>query len=61
MILDEPSLGCITFKDFSRENYIQVSLRGGPVAEVQIPEPGTLAMFGLGIAGLGFAVRRKRV
>ena len=25
----------------------------------QIPEPGTLALFGLGLAGLGFARRRK--
>jgi hypothetical protein len=28
--------------------------------ELQIPEPGTLAIFGLGLAGLGFA-RRKRM
>jgi hypothetical protein len=26
----------------------------------QIPEPGTLAIFGLGLAGLGFARRRRR-
>ncbi|NQV22680.1 MAG: PEP-CTERM sorting domain-containing protein, partial [Rhodospirillales bacterium] len=24
-----------------------------------IPEPGTLALFGLGLAGIGFARRRK--
>ncbi len=59
MILDQPSLQCITFKDYSRENYIEVSLRGQTQAEVQIPEPGTLAIFGLGLAGLGFAARRK--
>lgn len=60
MVLDEPSLGCITFKDYSRENYIQVTLRGQTQADVQIPEPGTLAMFGFGLASLGFAARRKR-
>ena len=26
---------------------------------VQVPEPGTLAIFGLGLVGLGFARRRK--
>jgi hypothetical protein len=31
---------------------------GGPSS---IPEPGTLALFGLGIAGLGFARRRRLV
>lgn len=51
---------CEGIIDSSRQNFVQVSLRGGPLAEAQIPEPGTLAMFGFGIAGLGFAARRKR-
>ena len=31
------------------------------VRQAAIPEPGTLALFGLGLAGLGFARRRVRV
>jgi hypothetical protein len=31
----------------------------GPTVTNDVPEPGTLALFGLGIAGLGFARRRK--
>ena len=27
--------------------------------QVRLPEPGTLALFGLGLAGLGFAMRRR--
>ena len=29
------------------------------VREVRIPEPGTFAIFGLGLAGLGLARRKK--
>ncbi len=29
------------------------------VVDAQVPEPATLTLFGLGLAGLGFARRRK--
>jgi len=45
MATDTSSLGLIT------------QFTTGPVNPV--PEPGTLALFGLGLAGLGFAQRRK--
>lgn len=60
IVLDDTTGVCASRFDTSTTNFVQVSLRGGPLAEVKIPEPGTLAMFGFGIAGLGLAARRKR-
>ena len=33
----------------------------GNAVATQLPEPGTLALFGLGLLGLGIAVRRRRL
>jgi len=51
--------GTITFLDevIARQSGTGVSFKIGNVAEV--PEPGTLALFGLGLLGMGVARRRK--
>jgi hypothetical protein len=50
--------------------FVNVFGKGGGLSHVQlygveretnVPEPGTLALFGLGVLGLGFAQRRKKV
>ena len=47
------------FTSFAVGNYLAGILAGGPVeVSISVPEPATLALFGIGLAGLGFS-RRK--
>ena len=49
-------IGRIVFR-----NVGHMVLDGVKFETVAVPEPGTLALFGLGLMGLGFARRRKVV
>jgi hypothetical protein len=40
--------------DFRSDSYVFATAR-------KVPEPGTLALFGIGLAGMGLARRRKKV
>ena len=49
-------------QDFNATQIIPTSSLSIPNAvDVQIPEPGTLAVLGLGLACLGYSLRRRRV
>ncbi len=54
--------GSFGFYNFSQPNVRYAGITEELVIErEQLPEPGTLAIFGLGLAGLGLMRRRKRV
>ncbi len=66
-LLDDPlcaaagaSSGCFGFSTIEQQqNIFQVSL-DITTETFDVPEPGSMALLGLGLAGLGFGARRKR-
>ena len=60
VVSDMGAIGQLTIRDpFNPINVLFDNITFGN-AVAQLPEPGTLALFGLGLLGLGVAVRRRR-
>jgi len=59
-IIDEPNFQLRYYKPSSK-NPLVGQPNGTTSAGVTAPEPGTLAIFGLGLIGLGMIQRRRRV
>jgi hypothetical protein len=64
----EPGLQADSFFSYTPESRNGLQRHGGPFSRSSsgaggstgVPEPGTLALFGLGFLGLGLARRRRR-
>ena len=61
--LTPPPLSGFTVSEFSlgfNNGQVDVAVLGTITSFNQVPEPATLALFGIGLAGLGLAARRRR-
>lgn len=49
----------VTVTDYTNTTYIQGRIRYEYEENQDIPEPGTFALFGLGVLGFGAVIRRR--
>ena len=59
-IADDPTAPRFIYTPEVGASQVDVIARLEAVAKPQIPEPATLSLIGLGLAGLGFAARKKK-